>query len=84
MTLSIPVCSTEWDNDTGHCCLATGQCLLCNSWDCGSMRQTDASSNTLQMDHKFFWQEFAIPFHIADEKAEGISVYREGLCFNLL
>lgn len=27
---------------------------------------------------------FAIPFHIADVKAEGISVYRVGLCFNLL
>lgn len=27
---------------------------------------------------------FAIPFHIADEKTKGISVYRVGLCFNLL
>lgn len=63
---------------------ATGQCLLCNSWDCALMRPTDASWNTLQINHKLFWHLFAVPFHIADGKAEGISVYRVGLCLNLL
>lgn len=61
VTLRIPVCCTHWDNNTGYCCLATGQCLLCNSPDCGLMRQTDASWNILKMNHKLFWH-LCLPF----------------------
>lgn len=34
---------------------ATAQCLLCSSWDCALRTPTDASWNTLQINHKLLW-----------------------------
>lgn len=44
-----------------YCCLATSQCLPCNSWDCALMRPTDASWNALQMNHHLLWH-LCLPF----------------------
>lgn len=78
------LCCTQWDNTTGHCCLATGQRLPSNSCDRDQQMLPETHGKWILNYFSTCVCLFVIPFHIADEKANGISVYRVGLCFNLL